>query len=169
MNYTAIFFDGYGTLFDTAFDALYETCQIIVDDLQIDMSKEAFLDHWDRYFFPLLKERDFITFWDAHIIGLEKTFADLNVRADPEPYVTGLFDGFGRAPIFCDVKPTLDALPDVKIGVISNADHGHLMSALRANELSFSVVISSESARCYKPNPDIFFFLKAVVGARVGD
>ena len=39
MNYTTIFFDGYGTLFDTAFDALYETCQIIVDDLQIDMSK----------------------------------------------------------------------------------------------------------------------------------
>ena len=52
MNYTTIFFDGYGTLFDTAFDALYETCQIIVDDLQIDISKEAFLDHWDRYFFP---------------------------------------------------------------------------------------------------------------------
>ena len=59
MNYNTIFFDGYGTLFDTAFDALYETCQIIVDDLQIDMSKEAFLDHWDRYFFPLLKERRF--------------------------------------------------------------------------------------------------------------
>ena len=70
--YTTIFFDGYGTLFDKAFDALYETCQIIVDDLQIDMSKEAFLDHWDSYFFPLLREGDFISFWDAHIIGLEK-------------------------------------------------------------------------------------------------
>ena len=62
--YTTIFFDGYGTLFDKAFDALYETCQIIVDDLQIDMSKEAFLDHWDRYFFPLLKEEGFY-----HVLG----------------------------------------------------------------------------------------------------
>ena len=50
---------GMGRFLTQAFDALYETCQIIVDDLQIDMSKEAFLDHWDRYFFPLLRERRF--------------------------------------------------------------------------------------------------------------
>jgi 2-haloalkanoic acid dehalogenase type II len=165
VNYTTIFFDGYGTLFDKAFDALYEACQIIVDDLQIDMSKEAFLDHWDRYFFPLLRERDFISFWDAHIIGLEKTFADLNVRANPESYMTGLFDAFGRVPLFCDVKPAIDALSGLKTGVISNADHGHLTLALGNNELSFPVVISSESARCYKPNPDIFFSAFEALGA----
>ena len=85
--------------------------------------------------------------------------------ANPESYVAGLFDGFGRAPIFCDVKPTLDALPDVKIGVISNADHGHLMLTLGNNDLSFPVVVSSESARCYKPNPDIFFSAFEALGA----
>ena len=49
--------------------------------------------------------------------------------------------------------------------MISNADHGHLTSALRANELSFPVVVSSESARCYKPNPDIFFCAFEALGA----
>ena len=163
--YTTIFFDGYGTLFDKAFDALYETCQVIVDDLGIDMSREAFLDYWDQYFFPLLREGDFIAFWDAHIIGLEKTFADLNVQADPEVYMLHLFDAFGRVPVFCDVKPTLDALSDVQTGVISNADHGHLTLALSNNDLSFPVVISSESARCYKPNSDIFFSAFEALGA----
>ena len=156
MRYTTVFFDGYGTLFDKTFDALYETCQLIVDDLQLDATKEAFLDHWDRHFFPLLKTADFVPFWDAHVLGLQKTFADLEVHADPETYVSDLFDAFGRVPAFCDVKPALAALSHVQTGVISNADHGHLTAALRANDLRFKVVVSSESARCYKPDPDIF-------------
>ena len=36
MTYNTILFDGYGTLFDKAFDALFDTCQTIVDDLQLD-------------------------------------------------------------------------------------------------------------------------------------
>ena len=51
------------------------------------------------------------------------------MRANPESYMSGLFDAFGRVPLFCDVKPAIDALSDVKIGVISNADHGHLTSS----------------------------------------
>lgn len=156
MRYTTVFFDGYGTLFDKTFDALYETCQIIVDDLRLDATKEAFLDHWDHHFFPLLKTADFVPFWDAHLISLQKTFADLEVHADSRHYISDLFDAFGRVPAFCDVKPTLTALSHVQTGVISNADHVHLTAALRANNLRFSVVVSSESARCYKPSPDIF-------------
>ncbi|MDP6039100.1 MAG: HAD family hydrolase [Candidatus Latescibacteria bacterium] len=157
MKYTTILFDGYGTLFDKAFDALFDTCQTIVDDLQLDMTKEAFLDHWDRYFFPLLREDDFVTFWDAHVIGLEKTFADLNVSNDPVPYVKNLIDTFGQVPLFPDVKPALNALNGVQTAVVSNADHGHLTSALTKNDLHFPLVISSESSRCYKPNPEIFY------------
>ncbi len=156
MRYTTVFFDGYGTLFDKTFDALYETCQSIADDLQLPVTKEAFLAHWDRHFFPLLKTADFVPFWDAHVLGLQKTFADLEMHADPETYVSDLFDAFGRVPAFCDVKPALAALSHVQTGVISNADHGHLTAALRANDLRFKVVVSSESARCYKPDPDIF-------------
>ncbi len=155
--YTTVFFDGYGTLFDKTYDALYATCQIIVDDVQLDLTREAFLDHWDRYFFPLLREGDFISFWEAHIASLKKTFADLNVRADPEYYLPDLFHALGNVPLFCDVESTLAALPAVQTGVISNADDAHLSSALAVNDLTFSVVMSSESARCYKPNPNIFF------------
>lgn len=157
MKYTTILFDGYNTLFDKAFDALYDICQNIVDDLNLQMSKEAFLNHWDRYFFPLLKQKDFIIFWDAHVIGLQKTFADLKIEADPEAYTKALFDAFGKVPIFSDVKPTLANLNSVQTAVVSNADHGHLTSALATNDLSFSLIISSESARCYKPNPQIFY------------
>ena len=152
-----ILFDGYGTLFDQAMETLYETCQEVVNDLQLEMTREAFLDHWDRYFFPMIREGEFMTFWDAHVIGLNRVFDDLNVTGASEGYVKSLFDAFGQVPIYEDVKPTLQALGDVQVGVVSNADHGHLTSALATNDLAFEVVVSSESARCYKPNADIFF------------
>lgn len=155
--YKLILFDGYGTLFDQAMDRLCETCQVMVDDLKLNMTREAFLDHWDRYFFPMIREGEFVTFWDAHVAGLEHVFGDLNVKADPIPYVEALFQAFGQVPIYGDVRPTLKALNGVRTGVVSNADHGHLMCALNTHRLMFEKVVSSESARCYKPNPDIFF------------
>jgi len=152
-----ILFDGYGTLFDQAMETLFETCQILVDDLQLEMTREAFLDHWDQYFFPMIREGEFMTFWDAHVIGLNRVFADLDVQGKPEDYVAQLFDRFGNVPLYEDVKPTLQALNSIQTGVVSNADHGHLTSALATNKLDFEVVVSSESARCYKPRPEIFF------------
>lgn len=152
-----ILFDGYGTLFDQAMETLFETCQVLVDDLQLEMTREAFLDHWDQYFFPMIREGEFVTFWDAHVIGLNRVFNDLDVQGKPEDYVKQLFDRFGNVPLFDDVKPTLQVLNGIQTGVVSNADHGHLTSALATNDLDFEVVVSSESARCYKPKPEIFF------------
>ncbi|MBT3603428.1 MAG: HAD family hydrolase [Candidatus Latescibacteria bacterium] len=152
-----ILFDGYGTLFDRAMETLYETCQTVVDDLKLDMTREAFLNHWDGYFFPMIRAGEFMTFWNAHMIGLNRAFDDLDVTGDSEKYVSGLFEAFGRVPLYEDVKPALEALEGVKTGVVSNADHGHLTSALKTNGLVFEVVVSSESARCYKPNVYIFY------------
>lgn len=152
-----VLFDGYGTLFDQGMETLYEMCQAVVDDLSLEMTREAFLDCWDAYFFPMIRGDKFVTFWDAQVGGLDRVFGDLGVKEDSKKYVGGLFEAFGRVPLYADVKPALEALSTVKTGVVSNADHGHLMSALKTNGLAFEVVVSSESARCYKPNADIFF------------
>ena len=77
-----------------------------------------------------------------------------------------LFDAFGRAPVFCDVKPALDALARcANRGYFQCGPRASHFGLLSANDLSFPVVISSESARCYKPNPDIFFSAFEALGA----
>jgi 2-haloacid dehalogenase len=152
-----ILFDGYGTLFDQAMETLYQTCQSVVDDLRLDMTREAFLDQWDRYFFPMIRQGDFVTFWDAHVIGMDRVLEDLGVAGESAGYVGALFDAFGRVPLYEDVKPALAAITGIRTGVVSNADHGHLTSALEKHALNFEVVVSSESARCYKPRVDIFY------------
>ena len=49
------------------------------------------------------------------------------------------------------------------MAVISNADHPWLMQVIERHNWEFEVVVSSESARTYKPAPSIFqTFCKAV-------
>jgi HAD superfamily hydrolase (TIGR01549 family) len=43
-----------------------------------------------------------------------------------------------------------------RIAVVANADHDYLMRCLDHNGLRFDLVVDSETARCYKPDPPIF-------------
>lgn len=151
-----ILFDGYGTLLDGAFDTLLEICDRIARENRLDMDAPSVLELWDGYFFPMVREGKFVTMRTANRISLERALADLNVRAPAGPYTDQLFDGLAGASIFPDVHPTLSALDGMPQGVVSNADSDHLMAAIERNGLGFPVVVTSESARSYKPNPEIF-------------
>jgi 2-haloalkanoic acid dehalogenase type II len=65
-------------------------------------------------------------------------------------------DLHATAVIFPEVPDALRALArHVRIAVVANADHDYLMRCLNHNGLRFDVVVDSETARCYKPNPRI--------------
>ncbi len=151
-----ILFDGYGTLFAGAFDNLLAICDRIARENRLDMDARSVLELWDGYFFPMVREGTFVTMRTATRIGLERAFADLNVHAPAQPYTDQLFDCLAGASTFPDVHPTLAALDGMPQGVVSNADSDHLMAAIERNGLGFPVVVTSESARSYKPNPEIF-------------
>lgn len=44
----------------------------------------------------------------------------------------------------------------VRTAVVANADHDYLMRCLDHNGLRFDLLVDSETARCYKPEPRIF-------------
>ena len=98
-----------------------------------------------------------------------------------EPYRTSwlaagrrLLAPFGRqsaagqfADAYADLHATAVIFPEVpdavqelarhaRIGVVANADHDYLMRCLARNGLRFDLVVDSETARCYKPDPRIF-------------
>jgi len=61
------------------------------------------------------------------------------------------------AVIFPEVPDALRALArHFPIAVVANADHDYLMRCLDHNGLRFDVVVDSETAGCYKPEPPIF-------------
>ena len=66
-------------------------------------------------------------------------------------------DMHATAAIFPEVPDALRALTrHFRMGVVANADHGYLMRCLDHNGLRFDLLVDSETARCYKPEPRIF-------------
>ena len=165
----AVLFDGYGTLFSGGMDRLYEVCQTISDDHGLGMDGKTFLDVWDAYFFPLVRGDAFVTFRDAHMAGLVEAFKEMGVAAEPKPYVDRVFDLLGQVTLYDDVIPTLRGLDGFAHGVVSNADSDHLHNALSSNGLAFDLVVSSESAEAYKPNPEIFSYALEALNCNPGD
>ena len=99
---------------------------------------------------------DFFTLYDAELISLERIFKELNIEDTPGSYVDFLFEHFNKAAAYPDVEPTLTGLGGCMTGIVSNADVENIEGALKFNQLEFQVVITSESARRYKPDPFIF-------------
>lgn len=156
MKIRLVLFDGYGTLFEGAFDKLLEICDRIVQENGLEMNARSFLDVWDGYFFPMVREGDFVAMRTANSVSLKRAFKDLKVDDSAQTYTDQLFDCLATAPVFSDVHTTLIALDGTAHGIVSNADSDHLREAIERNGLKFPVVVSSESARSYKPNPEIF-------------
>jgi 2-haloalkanoic acid dehalogenase type II len=66
-------------------------------------------------------------------------------------------DMHATAVVFPEVPDALRALArHFRTAVVANADHDCLMRCLDHNGLRFDLVVDSETARCYKPEPRIF-------------
>jgi 2-haloacid dehalogenase/putative hydrolase of the HAD superfamily len=130
------------------------------------MDRDAFLEAWDRHFFPLIRG-DFLTLREADVVSLERTFRELGIEDAARGHIDALFERFNSAPAYPDVRPTLADLDGrVVTGVLSNADVENIDGALRTNGLRFPVVVTSEGVRCYKPRPEIFRQALALLGRR---
>ena len=92
-------------------------------------------------------------------------FEELNLRGDPRRAHERLVELISRAPAFPESRHVVQALTSrVSTALLSNADDDFLLPALQRNGLVFPVVVSSESARAYKPHVAIFRELATQVG-----
>ena len=66
MKIRLVLFDGYGTLFEGAFDKLLEICDRIVQENGLEMNARSFLDVWDGHFFPMVREGDFVLYGEYY-------------------------------------------------------------------------------------------------------
>jgi 2-haloalkanoic acid dehalogenase type II len=78
-----------------------------------------------------------------------------------EPAAAQFADAYAQihatAVIFSEVPEALRALSRrFRVGVVANADHDYLMRCLDHNSLRFDLLVDSETAGCYKPEPRMF-------------
>ncbi len=71
-----------------------------------------------------------------------------------------IMNQFSTAKIFPDSLSVVSKLrQNYKVGLLANADNDSLTNLLQFNALTFDFIITSESARAYKPDKKIFQFL----------
>ena len=158
-RFDAVFIDFYGTICGGDRAAVERACGRIVRAFGIDMSAGDFAILWGERFFDVIEDsnRDaFRTLYECEILSLRETLRPL-VQGDSDAcgYVADLEDYWCSAPIHDDAVEFLANI-DLPTCCVSNADSVPLMKAIEECGLRFDAVITSEDARCYKPDPRIF-------------
>lgn len=157
-KYKAVLVDFYGTIAAGDADAIDAVCRTIVGDLDLPLSPASLALTWGEHFFATIERRNhgaFRLLHDCVCESLTMALTPLAGRVDPAPYVNPLNDYWTAPPLHAEAA---EALASIKVPTccVSNADNVPLRLAIRTNRLRFDHVITSEDARCYKPDTEIF-------------
>lgn len=157
-QFDAIFMDFYGTISAGDREAVESTCARIVESLGLPLTAAEMAIVWGEEFFRTVAQSNhdtFQTLYECEISSLRLTLAAMGIDADPGPFVADLEEYWANPPVYADA---LNFLRDnqLPVCVVSNADTAPLISAIARHGLSFDAVLSSEEARCYKPDGGIF-------------
>jgi 2-haloacid dehalogenase len=156
----ALLIDFYGTISAGDREAVEATCADIVAACSLSSitSPAALAIRWGERFFAQIGESNhhaFRTLYECEVDSLRLTLAELGVAPDPEPLVERLEQYWRDPPVYDDAIEFL-ANVDLPVCCVSNADRKPLLAAIERHKLRFDAVVTSEDARCYKPNAEIF-------------
>lgn len=103
------------------------------------------------------KSPPFKSYQQAWTECFQETFQALGLAGDPAQAAWMCVESLARNDPYPDAW---EALPVIqkrwRTGVFSNADDAYLLPIFQRNRLRFDAVLSSESARVYKPHPGAF-------------
>jgi len=158
-RFDVLFLDFYGTVTGGDRQAVEEASRRVVEDLDLRLTPQQFAEAWGRTFFAEADRRNHDRFANLFQIECETLAATLETlgapTVDPQPYVQHL-EAYWSNPTLQPEAAEALARIDVPICCVSNADTRDLLSAVERHRLRFSCIITSEDARCYKPDPAIF-------------
>lgn len=134
----------------------------IVEEQRLSITAEELWEGWhesevqfrDRRTDPTLP---FQTYYDAWAGGFRLAFKQLGVNGDADAATSRFFSDLSRREPFPETrKAILEVQRSRRTAVLSNADDGFLLPNLALLDLEFETVLSSEMARSYKPQPELF-------------
>jgi len=174
----AVVFDCFGTLanfgepdFVAAFDELCHESGLALSGKELwnrwlehgrDLARERGRDPKDPLAGP---EPRFVPFREIWLPQFRRTFESLGAEADPVRARDFVVDKLSGARCYPEVAQVLGELRGrYTLAVLSNADDNFLHACLDRNGVKLETVVSSESARSYKPRARIFRHVCRLLG-----
>ena len=157
-KFQGIFIDFYGTLASGDGQIVETICQSVIEDHGLDLDAAEFAIKWGEVYFAAIEGVNGTGF--RPLLEIERdtlidTFMPFAGRIDPDPYIVELNKYLSQPDLFDEVQEVLASV-SLPVCIVSNADERELRAALEYHNLPIEYVVSSEKARSYKPEPEIF-------------
>ncbi len=150
----------YGTLTGGDRAAVESVCARVVADHALPLSAGDLAVEWGTRFFDAIERANgpaFETLFDIERHTLAETMVAHGVRLDPGPYADALRTYWACPPLHAEVRQALARLP-LPVCIVSNADRDDLAAALAHHGMDHLPFVTSQCARSYKPDPEVFRF-----------
>ena len=153
-----VFLDFYGTLVGGDRQAVESICQSVIDDHGLEITCEDLSARWGKAYFAGIEAVDGTGFKCLSDLERDTLIETIAPRVSPvsvDKYINDLNEFLQQPILFDEVHEVIETL-DVPTCIVSNADERELRAAVRHHQINVDYVVSSESARSYKPEPHIF-------------
>ena len=155
MKYEVIFLDFYGTLVAEDNEIITAIGQQFTASTEVN---KAFGRRWYQIFAESCRQSHgahFRTQRAIELASLSTAMQEFSFQGDPQTVSEALFVYWERPSAFAESHPFLSRCP-LPICIVSNVDNQDILSAARHHGWQFPALITSESARAYKPRAEIF-------------
>ena len=162
---TTIVFDAFGTLFQDTPEHWNNAMGRIIEQqglgVSVDTLNQAWLaacgDFRDTRSDSSFPFQSYATAWrDA----FAEAFRSLNIAGDPAAAADYWINDMSQRDPYPETSEALKVVAEkYRVVVLSNADDCFLDPVLEKLGFPFAAALSSEGARCYKPNPELFLTL----------
>ena len=181
MKFQAIVFDAYETLFVNRSELWSDCFARICLDQSLPVDPDSLFRTWALVVQEFGKriaggptgssKQQFVSMRNMWHEFFTREFGRLRLDGDPDHAVIHAIGGLTTRPTYPETKRVLEALQEtLPLALLSNADDSFLYPVLEHHGLldTFTVVLSSEEARSYKPSAEIFSELLARLGTPPG-
>lgn len=158
----AVIFDMYQTLVQDPGTQWRLSFKTIIKEQGLSITAEELWQGWresEEQF--RLRRTDpslpFQTYFNAWVGGFRLAFQRMGAPGDAYAATSRFFADLSCREPFPETAQALRELQArYRTAVLSNADDGFLLPNLKLLDFEFETVLSSEMARCYKPQPELF-------------
>ena len=168
MELDGVFLDMYGTLTTGDRAAVEAVCGEIIRATGVRLTPRELGITWGKRFFAAMDDangEEFQTPFEIEARTLVETMAGLGVALAPEPHIRRLVTYWQNPPLQPETLAFLSAFK-TPICIVSNADRADVDAALARHQIQVAGMVTSEDARCYKPDPRIFAAALKLTGWR---
>ena len=162
---TTVVFDAFGTLFQDTPEHWDAAMGRIIEQQGLDVSVAVLNEAWLEACGDFRNNRSdsrqpFQSYNVAWRDAFGEAFRSLGLSGDPAAAAEYWINDMGGREPYPETREALVAVSEkCRLVVLSNADDCFLEPVLERLAFPFAASLSSEGARCYKPNPELFLTL----------